>query len=68
MSDPTATRRELETAVRRLVGDTSDLTTGAAKAAKTVGPAVGVLGALLAYLWGRRRGRRRRTYVEIVRK
>jgi hypothetical protein len=66
VSEQSATRVELETAIRRLIGDTSSLTENVTSASKKAGPAVGVLGALLAYAWGKRRGRRRRVRVEIV--
>ena len=66
MSEQSATRIELESAIRRLIGDTSSLTENVAGASKKAGPAIGILGALLAYAWGKRRGRRRRVRVEVV--
>lgn len=66
MSEPTPTRVELEAAIRRLIGDTSSLTSNVTGSAKRAGPALGLLGALLAYAWGKRRGRRRRVRVEVV--
>jgi hypothetical protein len=66
VSEQSATRIELESAIRRLIGDTSSLTENVAGASKKAGPAIGILGALLAYAWGKRRGRRRRVRVEVV--
>jgi hypothetical protein len=63
-----ATRRELETVARKILGETSDLASDAGAAAKRSGPAVAVLGAVLAFLWGRHRGKRRRAYVTVKRK
>jgi hypothetical protein len=52
------TRRDLERAIRRLAGDAEKAAEGAEGAAKYSGAALGVLAAMLAYLWGRRRSRR----------
>jgi hypothetical protein len=68
VTERSATRRELEVAVRRLLGDTSSLTEDVTSTAKKVGPAAGLLAALLAYGWGRRRGRRQRATVTVARK
>jgi hypothetical protein len=62
------TRRELEVVARRLVGETSKMSADGADAAKKAGPAVAVLGALVGFLWGLRRGRRRKVYVQVKRK
>jgi hypothetical protein len=62
------TRRELEAAARRLVGEGAQAADGAAGALKSAGPALGVLALLGAYAWGRRRGRRRSARVEVKRR
>ena len=72
-SDPiqrehSATRHELEAVARRILGDTTKMSADASASAKQAGPALAVLGALLAFLWGRHRGRRRRAYVTVKRK
>jgi hypothetical protein len=59
------TRKDLEVSARKLVGDTSQLTENAATTLKVAGPAVGVLAVLGAFVWGRRRGRKQRSYVEV---
>jgi uncharacterized membrane protein len=61
------TRRQLEVTARRILGETSSAAAGATDAAKKAGPAVAVAGAILAFLWGRHRGRRRRAYVTVRR-
>lgn len=66
--EPSQTRQDLEIAVRRLVGDTTSLAGDATSTIKTAGPALGVLAALLAFAWGRRRGRKRAAYVEVKRR
>ena len=68
MSEPSATRIELEAAVRRLVGTTTNATESATSKLKSAGPFVGVLAALSAFAWGRRRGRKRSAYVEVKRR
>lgn len=67
MSEQSKTRRDLEASARRLVGDTSRLSESAASTMKTAGPAAAVLAALVAFAYGRRRGRRRATYGKIKR-
>ncbi len=67
MSEQSETRRELEATLRRLLGDTSQIASGVGSKAKSTAPAVGILAALAAFAWGRRRGRRRKTYVEVRR-
>lgn len=58
MSEQSATRLELERQLRRLVGTTEEFQGAATSAGKASGVALGVLAALGAFLWGRRRGRR----------
>ncbi len=65
--EQTPTRKELESAARRLFGSVGQATDDAKGPAKMTGAAVGILGALVAFVWGRRRGRRRKTYVEVRR-
>lgn len=60
MSEQSPTRIELETRLRKLIGQTEDLKDSATTAGKASGVAVGILTALVAFLWGRRRGRRSR--------
>jgi hypothetical protein len=67
VSEQSETRRQLEVTLRRVVGDTSQMASGVGSKAKSTAPAVGILAALLAFAWGRRRGRRRQTYVEVRR-
>lgn len=67
MTEQSETRRELEATLRRLLGDTSQIASGVSSRAKSTAPAVGILAALGAFAWGRRRGRRRKTYVEVRR-
>ena len=68
MNEPSSTRRELEAAVRRLVGSTANATDSATSKLKSAGPFVGVFAALSAFAWGRRRGRQRSAYVEVKRR
>ncbi len=67
MSEQSETRRQLEVTLRRVVGEGGELASGVTSKAKSTAPAVGIVAALLAFAWGRRRGRRRRTYVEVRR-
>jgi len=60
MTEQSATRIELEQRMRRLLGVTDDLKGAAGAAGKTSGVALGFLAALVAFVWGRRRGRRSR--------
>ena len=68
MREQSATRKELEVVARRLLGGTSAMTSQAAGTVKSSGPAVGLVAALAAFLWGRRRGRRRSAYVKVARR
>ena len=68
MKEQSATRQELEVVARRLLGGADDLTVDAASKMKSVGPAFGILAALTAFLWGRRRGRRRSAFVKVNRR
>ncbi len=68
MSEHSQTRQELEAAIRRLVGDTTSLSKDAKGSAKSAAPAVGLLAALLAFAYGRRRGRRRSASVRVQRR
>jgi hypothetical protein len=67
VTERSATRNELEEVARRLVGRTDTLSDDLGQSAKIAVPALGVLAALGAYLWGRRRGRQRTTIVEVRR-
>lgn len=58
MTEPSATRRELEERVRSFVGYALDSKNGSDADAKGAGLAFSVLGVLVAFIWGRRRGRR----------
>lgn len=60
MTEQSPTRIELEQQLRRLVGVTDDLKGAAGAAGKASGVALGFLAALVAFGWGRRRGRRGR--------
>lgn len=62
------TRQQLEVVARRLAGDVEGVATGSSDAAKKTGPALAVLAALGAFLWGLRRGRRKQVYVQVKRK
>ena len=68
MREQSATRKELESAARRLVGNTGQMGSDASDAVKRIGPFAAVLAALLAFAWGRRRGRQRSAYVEVKRR
>ena len=68
MTERSQTRQDLELAARRLVGGTGTLASGAASTAKSAGPALGILAVLTAFLYGRRRGRRRSAQVKVSRK
>ena len=68
MREQSPTRKELEVVARRLLGSTNDLTNQATGSLKSSAPAVGVLAALIAFLWGRRRGKRRSAYVKVGRR
>ncbi len=68
MSDHSETRRELEASLRRLVGDTTQLAGDAQGSAKSAAPALGVLAALLAFAYGRRRGRKRAATLKVTRR
>lgn len=59
MREQSPTRIELEKRLRELIGATNEMKSSAATASKASGVAVGFLAALMAFLWGRRRGRRR---------
>ena len=67
MRKQTDTRQELEAATRRLLAGTAAVGSDASKSAKTAGPAVGILAALVAFLWGRRRARRKAVVVKVHR-
>ena len=58
MTEQSPTRRELEERVRSFVGYALDSKEGTDHEAKGAGVALSILGALAAFLWGRRRGRR----------
>ena len=58
MSKESPTRIELEQRMRNLLGVTEDLKGAASTAGKSSALALGVLSALFAFVWGRRRGRR----------
>lgn len=58
MTEQSETRRELETRVRSFVGYALESKEGVGNDSKGAGFALSILGALVAFLWGRRRGRR----------
>ncbi len=60
MTEFHSTRDELESKIRRLIGMTELERTHGSTNVKSPGAAVGFLAALMAYAWGRRRGRRGR--------
>lgn len=59
MSEPTATRRELEESVRALLPRSKDISQRLARAKSTTA-GVGVGGLVTGYVWGWIRGRRSR--------
>ncbi|NBV26552.1 MAG: hypothetical protein EBR99_04495 [Actinobacteria bacterium] len=61
MSTRSATRIELESRVRSFIGLASEGKDEGAIATQSAGFALSILGALGAFIWGRRRGRRRRS-------
>lgn len=60
MTDEPNTRAELERKIRRLVGPIDEFNVNQSNRLKSSGAAVGFLVALVAFAWGRRRGRRGR--------
>jgi hypothetical protein len=60
MSDRSDTRIELERRVRSFVSFATEGDGEKGTATQSAGLALSVLGALGAFMWGRRRGRRRR--------
>jgi hypothetical protein len=61
MSEQSATRIELENRVRSFVGFATEGNEKGTAASQSAGFALSILGALTAFMWGRRRGRRRRS-------
>ena len=61
MSNQSETRVELEDRVRSFIGFANKGKDEGGAAAQSAGFALSILGALAAFMWGRRRGRRRRS-------
>jgi len=61
MSGQSETRIELEDRVRSFVGFAQEGKEEGSAATQSAGFALSILGALVAFMWGRRRGRRRRS-------
>jgi hypothetical protein len=60
VNDQSTTRIELEERVRSFVGLATEGKDEGGAATQSAGFALSILGALAAFMWGRRRGRRRR--------
>ncbi len=65
--DRPVTRADIEAKLGQIKQVADSGAENAGKAGKSVAVAAGIGGLALAYLFGRRRGRKRRTVVEIVR-
>jgi hypothetical protein len=61
VSNRSETRVELEDRVRSFIGFATEGKDEGGAATQSVGFALSILGALTAFMWGRRRGRRRRS-------
>lgn len=61
MSGQSETRIELEDRVRSFIGFATEGKEEGNTATQSAGFALSILGALAAFMWGRRRGRRRRS-------
>jgi hypothetical protein len=61
MNSRSDTRIELEERVRAFIGLASEGKESGSGATQSAGFALSILGALAAFIWGRRRGRRRRS-------
>jgi hypothetical protein len=61
MTEPSQTRIELEERVRDFLGLATEVRGESNSASQSAGFALSIFGALVAFAWGRRRGRRRRS-------
>ena len=61
------TREDIEDQLREMTGDVSDRVEEATSSVMATAVAVGLLVVSIAYLWGRRTGRKRSTVVEVRR-
>ncbi|MBU6233499.1 MAG: hypothetical protein KJS64_04540 [Acidobacteria bacterium] len=57
MTSTPSTRQELEEKIRRLVGPVEGMRSESSTGLKSSGAALGFIAALVAFAWGRRRGR-----------
>lgn len=60
-------RRDIEAKIRELQGDVEETAQSATSTLLTVGAVVAVGVVAVAFLWGRRKGRKRTTIVEVRR-